>query len=430
MSREPLLSDDAKHMLSGIGGLQGAYALGVRAPKAMQAAVSQAQEGLGHAAENSEHFARAAQGPHMGVGSAHFDQGMEAAAQRLGLAQEHAKFGPLAKALALPLGAYGAYQLGSGLKSHYFDQGAEKAAAVLGIEKIALRGDPFLNQWKQVFHTGMGPSAAELAVVRGKNALDAARGRMGARAAEALKQHAPGSAEHYVLQAGWDPHVVNGPQFGQKLHVALGDLAPRAAAPATPPAAALPALAKAASMQLQFDSTEAAAAHQKRRMLGGALGGLAGGFVGGAAAGKRFGVPGSLVGGALGAMAGAAPGHLAADVLYDIPHRTASGYEDTMRRMTQAGGDNFRFASADVEATQDDLTQSDLTPADAFTSFAKEDAEGRGNTGTSDDEMFSAADLMRHNYERSPGWGNPSALEGLDGGTRNMQAGLPTDTAV
>lgn len=406
--REPLFSDNAKHILGGMGGLQGAYALGVQLPNSLQSKVDAAHTGAGSATRNVEMYenaVRGAKGPHVGPGRAHFDHGVEEAAKRLGIAQEHASFSPLMRALAVPVGLYGAYELGKGIKSHYFDQGQQKAAHALGLEKIALRNDPFLNQYRHIFGTNLGPSAAELAVVRGKNALDAARSRMGARAAEALKQHVPGSAEHYVLQAGWDPRVVNSPQFGQKLHAALGDHAPRAA---------LPALAKAAGMTLQFDSPEAAQAHQKRRMLGGALGGLAGGFVGGAAAGKRFGVPGSLIGGAAGAMLGAIPGHVVADTLYDIPHRTHAGYEDSMRRMTQAGGDNFRYAS-------------DLA---AFTEFAKQDAEARGDLGTSEDDQYSSADLMRMRYEDPPGWGNPTALEGLDGGSRNMQAGLPVDTMV
>lgn len=88
--------------------------------------------------------------------------------------------------------------------------------------KIAVRGDPFLNKWKQVFHTDMGPSRVELAVSRAKSKQMAAPTVTGQLQQAAAAMHPEGSAQRSMLRAGWDPKYVNHPGFDQSLHASLG----------------------------------------------------------------------------------------------------------------------------------------------------------------------------------------------------------------
>lgn len=141
-------------------------------------------------------------------------------------------------------------------------------------------------------------------------------------------------------------------------------------------------------MQLNFDSHEQIADHQRNRAIAGGAGSLIGGATG-ALIGSRLGrTPGALIGGAIGAAAGNLPGRMAADVAHDIPQRAGHTLHSTVGRLDAAGGSGVKIAAASPTIGE-------------FLRFTEERAERQRPRGPREmDRRFEA-----------PSWGPRASLE-------------------
>jgi len=297
-----------------------------------------------------------------------------------------------------------------------------KLGQLAALEKLALRGDPFLQQYSHIFSTNAGPTRAQHAIAVAKNNAHDAGMRMAQRRQVAAAGVPHQSPEWLALQSGWDHRTVQSPNFPQQFESVL----------------------KSAS--LRFENAQDAREHMDLRNTVGTIGGgIAGAGLGGMVGARRLGGSlGTPLGMGLGALAGAGAGRGLIDMMHDIPERTTRPYRENQERFNAAAGGNVRLAFVSEEEDPGDAPElkdpeegallgggdvashhgiaAAAPSAEDFAAFAKQDDTLEEGAGPGD----LAHELDPEERMRPPGWGNDSSLDAQDTATRTQELGLPS----